>query len=133
MRALKFLLDEDSSSKLLVDALKGRGHDVVLSTDVLGQGAKDAEVGDHACHLGAILVTRNKKHFVKKLGRIPSTALRDGLTPCGIVFFMCDAAVAPERVATFHDLLIAEHELLLDGPDPRIVVEILHNRLIVFR
>lgn len=129
MPSLTFLLDEDSASGYLKCVLDKLGHKYLMVADVLGQGSDDRVVIKYAEHTGAIVVTRNMKHF-RSAGR------KNGRRPRGrgIVYLTCEVATAnASRFELMHDLLLAEHAIVQTLSDPRLVAEVRRDKVIFYR
>lgn len=106
---MRFLLDEDSESRALREALDRLGYDFVRAKATTGEGAKDPLVARHAIEQGLVLLTRNKIDFQKILGRRANSLS----THAGVVFLMCgDAAKGARRLEEMVDLLEAELGIL---------------------
>ena len=128
-----FLADEDSASEVLVAELKRLGHTVYLSTALLFAGATDHSVALHAENIGAIVVTRNKKDFWRILAPRPATTPRQ-FRRAGALFVMCESKVSVGRLAQFDVVLRAEHERATKvAPDPRFLVELLPDKVVIHR
>jgi predicted nuclease of predicted toxin-antitoxin system len=61
--SLSLLIDEDTQAKLLVDLLRGAGHDVVTVQEVTLMAEPDIRVLDHARRESRLLLTRNCDDF----------------------------------------------------------------------
>jgi predicted nuclease of predicted toxin-antitoxin system len=127
-----FLVDEDLGIHIAA-ALRELGHEVHLSTSVLGTEATDADVADHAETISAIVVTQNKKDFFRMLQRRQEAPRR--FRKAGCIAVVCGSHVrAVERIRLFQRLWELEHELALsNGADPRAVIEIYKEKFIVHR
>jgi hypothetical protein len=124
-----FLLDEDSESKLIREAIESCDHEWERVTESLARGTKDRLVLLHACDRGATLVTRNRKHFVKALAR--KEQRKHGT--CPVIFLRCEHAEAATRFRLLEPLIRYEYMLCSSLADDRAIVELFDDRIAFLR
>jgi len=130
---MRFLVDEDSAASAVLKALRGLGHEVIVASEVLRRGAKDFEVAQHAENLDATVVTRNKHDFWRMLAPRPESRPRK-FRRAGALFAMCDnVQVLVSRLLEFDPVLRAEHERVIATQDPRFLVEIKDEQIVIIR
>lgn len=125
-----FLVDEDMAG--VAPTLRRLGHTVYLVTELLPQGTFDSIVCKHAEDLGAVVVTRNRGHFMALLGRRqehPRAFRRAGL----LVLSCARHRLAKTRLELHQALLELEHELSAKQTDARMLLELSADKLTVHR
>lgn len=71
---MRFLIDEDVAIELS-RCLRQAGHETSLVAEVLGVRTDDADIWWHAVRAKAIVVTCNRRDFLKLAGTEPQTGL----------------------------------------------------------
>ena len=89
-------MDEDADAGI-AEFLRTRGHDVQFSRDVLRRGSTDTLVASAADRLGAIVITRNYRHFRRLIRRVMPEQLPLPAA-AGLICFRCNDAVALPRI-----------------------------------
>jgi hypothetical protein len=120
----KFLFDEDVDTVLSVLAAS-RGHQVHLMADIK-RGAPDPFVLETAEILGAVLVTKNKKHFEKLSPRDDSKQGRK-YRHVGVIYMGGKEESHPGRFEDELDMVCLKLDRAKDAPDPRVIIEIRPN------
>jgi predicted nuclease of predicted toxin-antitoxin system len=119
---MQFLMDENADAHI-ADFLLARGHAVEFSRNVLGVSAPDNFVAAAADRLGAIVITRNYRHFRRLIRR--STPQEPTPYPrAGLICFRCDDAIELRRIEALIEAIEAEYEIVQRLADPRLIVEI---------
>lgn len=128
---MRFLMDEDADARV-GEFLCSRGHNVEFSRDTLGQRTPDHLVAAAADQAGAIVVTRNYRHYRALIRRAEA-----GNTPrfprAGLICFRCDDTSAVRRLQDLIGVIESEYEQVQLLPDPRLIVEITETTLQVVR
>lgn len=117
----KFLFDEDVDTALSVLAAS-RGHEVHLMTDIK-RSAPDPIVLETAETLGAVLITKNKKHFEKLSPRDDSRQARK-YRHAGVIYMSGKEEHHVRRFEEELDVVCLKLDQAKNGSDPRIIVEI---------
>lgn len=115
-------MDEDADAGI-ADFLRARGHGVQFSRDVLQRGSSDNLVAAAADRLGAIVITRNYRHFRRLIRRALPEQIP--LYPAaGLICFRCNDAIALPRIKALIEAIESEFRLVQSQPDPRLIIEI---------
>lgn len=125
------LIDEnvpDSSTAFL----RERGHDVRLVREMLPRGAPDQIVALVGDQLGAVIVTWNHKHFQSLAPRAPH-GTHQRFRRLGRISFLCKETRGRRRMEQFFELIEFEYTLAQRRHDPRLIVEVTENALVVVR
>ncbi len=128
---LLFVVDEDMGSSIAT-TLSRMNHEVVLATEVLQPGAPDLEICMYAEEIGAIIVTRNKKDYFRLLARGHGGGHGD-FERAGCIVVSCDHGLGRARLRTFRTLWELEAKLVASHSDPRVMLEILPDSVVIFR
>jgi hypothetical protein len=128
---MRILMDEDADARIGA-FLQSRGHTVDYSRKILGRGSPDHLVAAAADQLGAIVVTRNYRHFRRLIRRTPED-LRPSFPRAGLICFRCDDARALERITDLIDAIEVEYALVQQRSDSRLIVAITDKTLAVIR
>lgn len=132
MGTISFLVDEDMGPSIATP-LKAMNHTVTLVTKVLGEGAPDAIVCALAEAMGATVVTRNGRDYLKILARHDGSD-EDAFRKAGCLVLACPTHdVARKRLRLFRELWELEHGLVTSESDSRVIVEITPETLRVVR
>jgi predicted nuclease of predicted toxin-antitoxin system len=134
-----FLIDEDTDARI-ADTLRARGHTVEFSKDVLGRSAPDPLVAAAAARLGtiaadrlgAIVVTRNYRHFRRLIRR----NIGQEQTPypnAGLICLRCANTSCLRRMSELISVIEAEYDAIQHLPDPRLIVEITETAMQIIR
>ena len=108
-----------------------RGYRVDLMIK-LKPGAADTVVLETAEILGAVLVTKNSKHF-KKLSPRDDSKKGRRYRHAGTIFMGCHEDIALVRFKEALDMLCAELERTKDFADPRLLAEIRKDAVRIMR
>jgi hypothetical protein len=129
---MHFVLDEDADARV-GGFLLARGHIVQYSRAILGQQAPDRLVVAAADALGAIVVTRNTKHFRSLIHRDEPGGPASLFRRAGLICFRCRDELAMQRVEALIEALEQEFDRCLMLHDPRLIVEITDRTMQIVR
>ena len=118
---MRLLVDENVPNSVS-EFLRGRGHDVDLVRDRLGQMTPDEYIAWVGDELGAVVVTMDKdfNEIVKRIpqgGRLKFKAL-------GRISLKCRESQATVRIREFIEEIEREYDRLQGRRDKRLIVEI---------
>lgn len=128
---INFLVDEDTGPSVAT-TLRKMNHDATLVTEVLGQGAPDSVVCDFAEAIGATVVTRNGRDYLRILAR--HEGQDDDFKKAGCLVLNCQTHDEMRaRLRLFRKVWELEHDIVTSQADPRTIIEITPERLTVVR
>jgi hypothetical protein len=92
MTLIRLYLDEDSMDRVLVEALRARGIDILTVQEVGTQGYSDEKQLDWATQQGRVLYSHNIADFC----RLHSQWIELGKTHCGIALMQQDTTIGDQ-------------------------------------
>jgi predicted nuclease of predicted toxin-antitoxin system len=121
---LRFIADENVPQGL-VSFLLERGHEVIISREIIGQRATDDLVAAFTDQSRAILITFNGKDFKRIAARRPPPhSNRRSLRNYSAVYFDCGYVKSVPRLREHIDIVEWEARKAGDRPDKRIFITI---------
>jgi hypothetical protein len=109
--------------QLFPTGIQGHAHDVQFSRDVLQRGSSHHLMAATADRLGAIVITRNYRHFRRLIGR--TTPEQPPLHPkAGLICFRCNDEQAVRRIKAPIETIESEFRIVQSQPDRQLIIEI---------
>jgi predicted nuclease of predicted toxin-antitoxin system len=102
---MRFLLDHNVPADV-AGILRGRGHDVVFSTDRVAEDAPDPLVAAAAMAEERILVSHDKDF--KRVARLISDGVRARFAALSRLHLSCNEVTSARRIESFLDIIEAE-------------------------
>jgi hypothetical protein len=128
--AMIFLVDE-SVNRSVAEVLRKDGYEVLLSVEVLGPGASDANIARIAHERHAIAVDNNAKHFQALIARRKDEKSRHRFA--GRLSLRCDPAIAPARIKELLPLIRMDWDYRQTCRDTRVIIDVYDDRITLFR
>jgi hypothetical protein len=129
---MHFVMDEDADAAV-GEFLRSRGHIVQFSRIILWQEAADHLVAAAADELGAIVVTRNTRHYRNLIRRDESGKPQPPFRRAGLICFRCRDEVALQRIEVLVEAIEQEFDRCRSLSDPRLIIEITDRTMQVVR
>jgi hypothetical protein len=124
---MRFLLDAHVQN-IVGDFLQSKGHEVYFVSQRSPPKTPDPVVVADANQLGAIVITRNRKHFSPLISR--DDARRSDENPhAGLISFRCRLDMWIPMLEMYWDHIVLEYEKRQLEDDHRIIIEIDHGRI----
>ena len=119
---MRFLIDENVPTSVS-ELLAKRGHEVILSREVLAEGVSDDIVAAYASANELIVVTWNAKDFIRLIGRRP-TDNHNKRRNAGLLCLTCNETRGAQRLEEVIDLIEYEHKRAGSRKDRRVIIDV---------
>ncbi len=126
-RTMRFLLDEHVPNSV-ARFLETKQVEVLLVRERSLPGTPDPVVVADANQLGAIIVTRNRKHFGPLISRDDAKRARE-FPNAGLISFRCRLDMWVPMLDKYWDHILLEHAKRQANDDKRLIIEIDHERI----